>query len=44
MNHMEGAPIGKSGKLPLPIKIIGCVLFGGIVLITLLGIVGNFLF
>lgn len=38
LNKMEGFPISKGGKLPQPIKIIGYFLFGGMILIILLGV------
>ncbi|BDH63539.1 hypothetical protein MTP04_36690 [Lysinibacillus sp. PLM2] len=30
LNKIEGYPISKGGNLPLPIKIIGYIMFGGI--------------
>lgn len=44
MNHIEGYPINKGGKLPLPIKIIGFCLFGGIIMMLLFGVIANFIF
>ncbi len=42
--NVEGAPIPNTGELPLPIKVIGYFLIGGIILILVFGLVGNFLF
>ncbi|RWZ58548.1 hypothetical protein EQV77_06165 [Halobacillus fulvus] len=42
--NIEGYPKGRGGKLPLPIKIIGYVLFGSFFLMMLIGVVGNILF
>ncbi|SFG46658.1 hypothetical protein SAMN05216353_1463 [Halobacillus alkaliphilus] len=40
----EGYPKPSEGKLPLPIRLSGYFLFGGIVLMILLGLLGNILF
>lgn len=37
LNKIEGFPISKEGNLPLPIKVIGYFMFGGIILMLLLG-------
>ncbi|MBD1222096.1 hypothetical protein [Virgibacillus halodenitrificans] len=42
--NVEGDPIPHSGEFPRPIKIIGYFLIGGIILILVFGLVGNFLF
>lgn len=39
LNKVEGYPISKGGNLPLPIKIIGYFMFGGITLMILLGLI-----
>ncbi|SOC41559.1 hypothetical protein [Ureibacillus acetophenoni] len=39
LNRVEGYPISKGGNLPLPIKIIGYFMFGGITLMILLGLI-----
>ncbi len=47
MDHMqkhEGTPAPGEGKLPLGIRIIGYVIVGGMVLMILLGLIGNFVF
>ncbi|MFC0522826.1 hypothetical protein ACFFGV_04380 [Pontibacillus salicampi] len=41
---IEGYPQPSKGKLPLPIRLIGYVLYGGIVLMILFGLLGNILF
>lgn len=38
LNKIEGYPISKGGNLPLPIKIIGYFMFGGVILMLLLGV------
>ncbi|WP_194842038.1 hypothetical protein [Gracilibacillus salitolerans] len=42
--NIEGAPINKGGRLPLPIKIIGYFLFGGMMMMMILGMIANFIF
>ncbi|WP_413363754.1 hypothetical protein [Lysinibacillus sp. 3P01SB] len=39
LNKIEGYPIRKGGKLPLPIKIIGYFMFGGIIITLFLGLI-----
>lgn len=39
LNKIEGYPIRKVGKLPLPLKIIGYFMFGGIIIILVLGLI-----
>ncbi|WP_101845603.1 hypothetical protein [Halobacillus sp. Marseille-P3879] len=41
---VEGQLKPTEGKLPLPIRLIGYFLFGGIALMLLFGLLGNFLF
>jgi len=41
---IEGFPKTRGGRLPLPIKLIGYLLFGSLLLMLLVGLVGNFLF
>ncbi|WP_431801088.1 hypothetical protein [Halobacillus andaensis] len=41
---VEGQLKSSEGKLPLPIRLIGYFLFGGIPLMLLFGLLGNFLF
>ena len=41
---IEGYPKPSEGKLPLPIRLIGYFLFGGIILMILVGLLGNVLF
>ncbi|WP_163580734.1 hypothetical protein [Gracilibacillus saliphilus] len=41
---VEGAPITRGGRLPLPIKIIGYFLFGGMAIMIVLGMIANFIF
>ncbi|MFD2044746.1 hypothetical protein ACFSTA_07675 [Ornithinibacillus salinisoli] len=46
MEHQQnivGTPLGKKGRLPLPIKLIGYFMVGGSVLFVLIGIILNFL-
>ncbi|KGP91274.1 hypothetical protein N780_08785 [Pontibacillus chungwhensis BH030062] len=40
---IEGFPKTRGGKLPLPIKLIGYFLVGGVILMFLFGLIGNFL-
>ncbi|MFK3960021.1 hypothetical protein [Guptibacillus hwajinpoensis] len=42
--NIEGYPKTRGGKLPLPIKVIGFFLFGSLVIMLLIGLVGQFLF
>ncbi|MGP4038534.1 hypothetical protein ACTWP4_01300 [Gracilibacillus sp. D59] len=42
--NIEGAPTHKGGRLPLPIKIIGYFLFGGMILMGIMAMVANFIF
>ena len=39
LNKIEGYPIGKGGKLPLPLKIIGYFMFGGMIIMLVFGVV-----
>ncbi|MGP4070780.1 hypothetical protein [Halobacillus sp. B29] len=41
---IEGYPKPSDGRLPLPIRLIGYFLFGGISLMVLAGLLGNVLF
>ncbi|WP_202925686.1 hypothetical protein [Virgibacillus sp. MSP4-1] len=34
MRRVEGAPVGRGGRLPKPIKFIGYFLFGGMFIMT----------
>lgn len=43
-HKVEGFPINKSGRLPLPIRLIGYFMFGGIILMTIFALLGNFIF
>lgn len=38
LNKIEGYPISKGGNLPLPIKIIGYFMFGGIIITLVFGL------
>ncbi|ASF40677.1 hypothetical protein CEH05_16560 [Halobacillus halophilus] len=42
--NIEGYPKPSDGRLPLPIRLIGYFLFGGILLMVLAGLLGNVLF
>ncbi|SFL44321.1 hypothetical protein SAMN04487943_101577 [Gracilibacillus orientalis] len=42
--NIEGAPTNKGGRLPLPIKIIGYFLFGGMILMGILAMIANSMF
>ena len=39
LNKIEGYPIRKGGKLPLPLKIIGYFMFGGMIIMLVFGVV-----
>ena len=39
LNKIEGYPIRKGGKLPLPLKIIGYFMFGGMIIMLVFGLV-----
>ena len=39
LNKIEGYPISKGGNLPLPIKIIGYFMFGGMIKMILFGLI-----
>ncbi|WP_018930412.1 hypothetical protein [Gracilibacillus lacisalsi] len=41
---VEGVPITRGRRLPLPIKIIGYFLFGGMAIMIVLGMIANFIF
>ncbi|MFD2658404.1 hypothetical protein [Gracilibacillus thailandensis] len=41
---VEGAPITRGGRLPLPIKIIGYFLFGGMAIMIVLSMIANYIF
>jgi len=43
-HKIEGFPINKGGKLPLPIRLIGYFMIGGIILMMLFGLFANFIF
>lgn len=43
-HKVEGFPVSKGGKLPLPIRLIGYFMFGGIILMILFGLFANFFF
>ncbi|WP_085994175.1 hypothetical protein [Oceanobacillus senegalensis] len=43
-HKVEGFPTNQGGRLPLPIRLIGYFIFGGIILMILLGFFGNILF
>lgn len=40
-NKIEGFTINKGGRLPLPIRLIGYFMFGGIILMILIGLFAN---
>lgn len=44
INKIEGFPINKGGRLPLPIRLIGYFMFGGIILMILIGLFAIFFF
>ncbi|PKR76987.1 hypothetical protein CEY16_13540 [Halalkalibacillus sediminis] len=44
MRNVEGYPISKGGKLPLPIKVLGIILFGTFILMMVGGFVVNIIF
>lgn len=39
LNKIEGYPISKGGNLPLPIKIIGYIMFGGTALLIVISLI-----
>ncbi|GGD14083.1 hypothetical protein [Pontibacillus salipaludis] len=41
---IEGFPKTRGGRLPLPIKLIGYFLVGGMIIMFLFGFIGNFFF
>ncbi|SHG61291.1 hypothetical protein [Ornithinibacillus halophilus] len=43
MHNIQGYPISKRGKLPLPIKIVGYFLFGGMFLMIIIALIANFI-
>lgn len=41
LNKIEGYPMSKVGNLPFPLKIIGYFMFGGIIIMLVLGLILN---